>query len=38
MLKNIIKFSSVGLGIAAVGAAAIYGIGYWRYKTSPEFN
>ena len=38
MLKNILKFSFVGLGIAAVGAAAIYGVDYWRYKTSPEYQ
>lgn len=38
MLKSIIKFSLVGLGIASLGIASLYGIDWLRYRRSPEYQ
>lgn len=38
MLKNVVKFILVLLVIVVVGAGLIYGVQYWRYRTSPEYR
>lgn len=38
MLKNVIKFSFAGIGIAALGIGALYGIDWVRYRASPEYQ
>lgn len=38
MLKNVIKFSVFTLAIVALGAIALYGIQFYRYKNSPEYR
>lgn len=38
MWKNILKFGAIGVGIALLGAGVLYGVQYWRYRSSPEYQ
>lgn len=38
MLKNIVKFSGIGLVIAAIGAGALLGVRYLRMQNDPEYR
>ncbi len=38
MLKNVLKFLGIAVGIVIVGAGALWGVQYWQYRTSPEYR
>ncbi len=38
MLKNVLKFLGIGLGIVALGVGALFGIRYLQYRNSPEYQ
>ena len=38
MIRNVIKFTSLGILFVALASAIIYGIGYWKYQNSPEYR
>jgi hypothetical protein len=38
MLKNLMKFMVVGFVVVFLGVGALYGIQYWRERTSPEYQ
>lgn len=38
MIKNIVKFSGMGLVIAVIGAGALYGAQYLRMQNDPEYR
>ena len=38
MLRNVAKFGGIALLIALLGIGVLYGIQYWRYRSSPEYR
>lgn len=38
MLKNLTKFIGYGLLLVVVGAGLLYGVQYWKERTSPEYQ
>jgi len=38
MTRNIIKFATGGIIIAVLGAGVLFGIDYFRYRTSPDYK
>lgn len=38
MLRNIFKFIVILLGIVILGVGVLYGVQYWRNRTSPEYQ
>src|SRR3989344_6191762 len=38
MIRNIAKFALIGLAIVVAGIVVLYGMQYFRYRTSPEYQ
>jgi hypothetical protein len=38
MLRSIFNFLGIGLVVVLVGAGVLYGVQYWRERTSPEYQ
>jgi uncharacterized protein YtpQ (UPF0354 family) len=38
MLKNVLKFLAVGVGIAVLGWGLMYGLKYFKYQNDPDYR